>query len=281
MKYKIVSDSSSDILALPQVPFASVPLHIIIGSHEFIDDKDVDLELLEKTLAAHKGPSSTACPSVGDWLKAFGDAETVFCVTITSALSGSYSFAMAAKKEYEEQFPGRYVHVIDSLSTGPEMALIIEKLQELILSGREREDILQEITAYTRRTHLMFSLETLRNLANNGRVSPAVAKLAGILGIRVVGQASAQGELQLLNKCRGEQCVLSSVLKYMKEMGYQGGKVLISHNGNEKMAAALADSIRESFQASDVRFYTARALCSYYAEKGGLLVGIECPDINS
>ena len=43
----------------------------------------------------------------------------------------------------------------------------------------------------------------------------------------------------------------------------------------------LADSIRESFQASDVRFYTARALCSYYAEKGGLLVGIECPDINS
>ena len=48
MKYKIVSDSSSDILALPQVPFASVPLHIIIGSHEFIDDKDVDLELLEK-----------------------------------------------------------------------------------------------------------------------------------------------------------------------------------------------------------------------------------------
>ena len=260
MKYKIVSDSSSDILALPQVPFASVPLHIIIGSHEFIDDKDVDLELLEKTLAAHKGPSSTACPSVGDWLKAFGDAETVFCVTITSALSGSYSFAMSAKKEYEEQFPGRYVHVIDSLSTGPEMALIIEKLQELILSGREREDILQEITAYTRRTHLMFSLETLRNLANNGRVSPAVAKLAGILGIRVVGQASAQGELQLLNKCRGEQCVLSSVLKYMKEMGYQGGKVLISHNGNEKMAAALADSIRESFQASDVRFYTARAL---------------------
>ena len=45
MKYKIVSDSSSDILALPQVPFASVPLHIIIGSHEFIDDKDVDLPL--------------------------------------------------------------------------------------------------------------------------------------------------------------------------------------------------------------------------------------------
>mgnify|MGYP006922145488 FL=1 len=58
-------------------------------------------------------------------------------------------------------------------------------------------------------------------------------------------------------------------------MGYQGGKVLISHNANEKMASALADSIRENFHAPDVRFYPARALCSYYAEKGGLLVGIE------
>lgn len=276
MKYKIVSDSSSDILTLPQVPFASVPLHIIVGSHEFIDDKDVDLELLEETLSTHKGRSSTACPGVDDWLRAFGDSETVFCTTITSALSGSYNSAMSAKKEYEERFPDRTVHVIDSLSTGPEMALIIEKLQELILSGKKQEDILREITAYTQRTHLLFSLETLRNLANNGRVSPAVAKLAGILGIRVVGQASTQGELQLLNKCRGEQCMLSSVLKYMKEMGYQGGKVLVSHNGNEKMAAALADSIRESFHAPDVRFYTARALCSYYAEKGGLLIGLEC-----
>ena len=50
MKYKIVSDSSSDILTLSQAPFASVPLHIVIGSHEFIDDEAVDLELLEKTL---------------------------------------------------------------------------------------------------------------------------------------------------------------------------------------------------------------------------------------
>lgn len=275
MKYKIVSDSSSDILTLSQAPFASVPLHIVIGSHEFIDDDAVDLELLEKTLSAHKGRSGTACPGVDDWLRAFGDAENVFCITITSALSGSYNSAMSAKKEYEEQFPDRFVHVIDSLSTGPEMALIIEKLQELILSGSEREDIVEEIRAYTERTHLLFSLETLRNLANNGRVSPAVAKLAGILGIRVVGQASAQGELQLLSKCRGEQCVLTNVLKYMKEMGYQGGKVRISHNANEKMASALADSIRENFHAPDVRFYGARALCSFYAEKGGLLIGFE------
>ena len=208
MKYKIVSDSAADLLAIDQAPFASVPLHIIIGSREFIDDETVDLAQMEEALSAHKGRSSTACPGVDDWLRAFGDADAVFCVTITSALSG--------RQQYEERYPGRLVHVIDSLSAGPEMVLIVERLQELVLSGATPEIIRTEITDYTRHTRLLFSLETLRNLANNGRVSPAAAKLAGILGIRVVGQASDQGELAMLNKCRGEQCVLSSLLKYMK-----------------------------------------------------------------
>lgn len=276
MKYKIVSDSAADLLAIDQAPFASVPLHIIIGSREFVDDETVDLAQMEEALSAHKGRSSTACPGVDDWLRAFGDADAVFCVTITSALSGSYNSAMSAKQQHEERYPGRLVHVIDSLSAGPEMALIVERLQELVLSGAPPEIIRTEITDYTRHTRLLFSLETLRNLANNGRVSPAVAKLAGILGIRVVGQASDQGELAMLNKCRGEQCVLSSLLKYMKELGYHGGKVRISHNGNKKMAAALASQIRELFPNPDIRIYPARALCSYYAEKGGILVGLEC-----
>nr|WP_304955982.1 DegV family protein [uncultured Acetatifactor sp.] len=276
MKYKIVSDSAADLLTLNQVPFSSVPLHIIAGSHDFVDDSAVDLALMEDVLSSHKGRSSTACPGVDDWLEAFEDAENVFCVTITSALSGSYNSAQSAKRQYEGRFPERHVHIIDSLSAGPEMKLIVERLQELILSGATPEIIQKEIMDYTRHTHLLFSLETLKNLANNGRVSPAVAKLAGILGIRVVGQASAQGELQLLNKCRGEQCVLSSLLKYMKEQGYHGGKVRISHNNNEKMAAALAGQIKELFQASDVQIYGARALCSYYAEKGGMLIGMEC-----
>lgn len=276
MKYKIVSDSSSDLLTLEKVPYTSVPLHIIVGSHEFIDDESVNLSEMEHVLSSHKGRSGTACPGVNDWLHAFQDAETVFCVTITSSLSGSFNSAQSAKKEYEEQFPGRHVHVIDSLSTGPEMVLIIEKLQELILSGKKEEDILSEITDYTRRTHLLFSLETLTNLVNNGRVSPAVAKLAGILGIRVVGQASPQGELQLLNKCRGEQCTLSSILRQLKNMGYKGGRIRISHNRNEKTAMQLKTLIEENFQTSDICILTTRALCSFYAEKGGVLIGVEC-----
>lgn len=274
MKYKIVSDSSANILTLKQVPFVSVPLHIIVGEHQFIDNESVDLVQLEETLSSGKS-SSTACPGSGDWLDAFGDAETVFCVTITSSLSGSFSSAQLAKQEYEEKFPSRHVYVIDSLSTGPEMELIIEKLQELILSEKDTETILSEIINYTKHTHLLFALESLTNLANNGRINRTVAKVAGILGIRVIGKASSQGELELLDKCRGEQRALSCVLKRMTEMGYNGSKVRIVHNNNEKAAKKLMAKIKENFQASDICIHPTRALCSYYAEKGGLIIGFE------
>lgn len=275
MKYKIVSDSTANILALNQVPFASVPLHIMVGSHEFIDDANVNLAQMEEALSSCK-VSSTACPGLGDWLSAFEDAEIIFCVTLTSTLSGSYASAQLAKKEYEERFPTRHVYVIDSLSTGPEMVLIIEKLQELILSQKEEESIFCDILEYTQHTHLLFSLESLTNLANNGRISRTVAKLAGILGIRVIGQANFHGELQLLDKCRGEQRALSCIIKHMKEMGYHDGRVRIAHNGNETAAQKLMRQIQDTFEVSDIRIDTTRALCSYYAEKGGLLVALEC-----
>lgn len=274
MKYKIVSDSASNIHSLENVPFSYAPLHIIVGEKDFSDDDSLDLAQMDIALSSG-GKSSTACPGIGDWLDAFGDAEIVFCVTITSNLSGSCAAARAAKAEYEEQFPLRRVHIIDSLSAGPEMALIIEKLQELICQDTKETDILRAIQEYTYHSHLLFCLKSLRNLAGNGRVSPSVAKICEILGIRVMGQASAQGTLEILHKCRGEQSALSRMVKTMRESGFSGGHVRIMHNKNENGAQKLASLIRESFAAADIRISPTLGLCSYYAEDGGIMLGFD------
>ena len=65
-------------------------------------------------------------------------------------------------------------------------------------------------------THLLFTLRSLENLARNGRVSPAVAKIAGVLGIVVVGKASDEGTLQQMHKCRGEKRAIDTLFKEMK-----------------------------------------------------------------
>ena len=272
---KIVADSSANIMKLDQVPFAVAPLKIITDQQEFIDDANLNTDKMVAWFEGYKGKSKTSCPNSSDWLEAFGDAEDVFCITITSGLSGSYNAACIAKQLYEADHPGRRVHVIDSLSAGPELQLTIEKLVWCIEQGMDFESICKEVQSYIQSTGLLFMLESLKNFAANGRVSPAVAKITGLLGIRIVGKASDQGTLEPMDKCRGQARSLQALVNRLKEMGLRQGKVRIAHCQNLSAAEELKSLISKQMPKADISIHACLGLCSYYAEKGGLLVGFE------
>ncbi len=275
MKFKIVTDSSSDMLNFDGVPFEVVPLKILTDYTEYVDDQNLDINDMVNTLLKYSGRSSSSCPNTNDWLNAFGDAQYIFCITITGTLSGSYNAACVAKSYYEEQHPERKVFVINSLSTGPEMKLIIEKIKELILTDSSYENICKEIDLYMNKTGLLFMLESMKNLANNGRVSHITAKAAGLLGIRVIGKASTKGDLQPLDKVRGEQKTYCTIIKRMREEGYWAGKVRIAHCQNQKFAQNIEQLLIKEFGKINIEVYECRGLCSFYAEKGGVLIGFE------
>ncbi len=280
LNFKIVADSSADMTSWSQnidkaISYASVPLKIITSAKEYVDNEELDVSLMVNELADYKGRSSSSCPNPSDWLEAFGDSENIFCVTITSGLSGSYNSACMAKEEYEVTHPGRKVFVVDTLSAGPELRLIIEKLAEYISQGKDFEQICRDIALYQKKTGLLFMLESMKNLANNGRVSPLTAKLAGILGIRVIGKASDNGVLEPLEKSRGEGKAISTMTKQLNLLGHNGGKIRIAHCMNEKAAQTLKDRVAQEFKDLDIEIYGCGGLCSFYAERGGMLVGFE------
>jgi len=107
MQRKIVADSSADLLTLSAVPFESAPLKIITSQNEYVDDAALDIGGMVDDLQRYKGRSSTSCPNANDWLETFGDADEVFCFTITGTLSGSYNAALMAKQLYEAEHPDR------------------------------------------------------------------------------------------------------------------------------------------------------------------------------
>ena len=272
---KIVADSSANLMELNTVAFDVAPLKVITAEREFVDDRNLDLEEMIRFFKSYKGRSQSSCPNPEDWLTTFGDAEDVFCVAITSGLSGSYNAACIAKDMYEAEHPGRRVFVIDSLSAGPELTLIVEKLEELIVAGKTYEEICSYITEYQKKTGLLFMLESLNNFAANGRVSPTVAKIAGVLGIRIVGKASDVGTLEPTDKCRGEVKSLNAIVKHLKENGLKTGKVQLAHCLNEAAANTLKSMIEAELPEVTVNIGINLGLCSFYAEKGGLLVGFE------
>ena len=274
-KIKIVADSSCDLFRLKHTEFETAPMKIITAEREFIDDTSLDVDGMANYLYQFKGKSKSSCPNTTDWLEAFGDADEIYCVTITSGLSGSYNSACAAKQIYESENEGKRVHVFDTLSAGPEITLIIEKIEECIDKDMSFEDICDCVTAYMKKTGLVFMLKSLKTFANNGRVSPIVAKLVGIASICVVGKASDEGTLEPMHKPRGERRALETLVGCLEKEGFKTGKISIGHCQNESAAEQLKELILAKFKNVQIEIHKFRGLCSFYAEKGGVLVGFE------
>ena len=102
-----------------------------------------------------------------------------------------------------------------------------------------------------------------------------MAKLVGIAGICIVGKASSEGTLEPMHKCRGERRSLETLVEDLKAEGFRFGKISIGHCQNESAAEQLKGLILAQFNDVQIEIHKFRGLCSFYAEKGGILVGFE------
>lgn len=279
MTWKIVADSGCDYREITdlanQTTFESVPLTIQIDHEIFVDNAHLDIDGMMEKMYATSSASKSACPSPDDYLRSFEGAENIFIVTITGSLSGSHNSAQLAKKLFLEENPTANIHVIDSLSAGGEVDLIVKKLNELIKEGLSFEQVVEAITHYQENTKLLFVLAKVDNLVKNGRLSKLIGAVVGLLNIRMVGEASDTGTLELLQKARGAKKALTAAVDEVLKAGYKGGRIIIAHRNNEKFCQQFSEVIKEKFPAADISFLPTSGLCSFYAEEGGLLMGYE------
>lgn len=274
MKRTLTADSGGSLFELVGTDFTAVPMVITLDEKHITDAKNLDIpDFIAHMYAADT--SSTACPSAGLWEESFKDADEAFAVTISSGLSGSYNAAMMGKDLYEEAHPDRKVLIVDSLSAGPEQRLITEKLAELMKSDMSFEEIEKTIKQYRKHTHILFSLQSFTNFAKNGRINPVIAKTAQMLGIRVIATGNDQGKIDIDRTVHGAKRMLSVMFDEMKKTGFNGKRVIIGHCQNPDGANAIKDKILNEFPFCNIIVQTLDGLCSYYAEKGGLLVGFE------
>ena len=159
MSWMIVSDSSCELRSLenpaPGLSFATVPLKIRVGEREFVDNSALDVDAMIDAMHNYNGAATTACPSPEEWAEKYLQADQVIALTITSSLSGCYNAAVQAKEHYEAEHPGRRVCCLDSLSAGPELVVIAEKLRELIKTCFSKK------LTYSCNSRVVFKLEIL------------------------------------------------------------------------------------------------------------------------
>ena len=270
---KLICDSSANLFSEETQHFVSVPLTITMMDHDYRDDQNLDLDDFLAAMAKNKSACSTACPSIQAWLDALAGSQKAIILTITGGLSGSFASAQQAVRIYREKHPDAEIVVLDSRSAGPELKVICDLIREKLNQGMSLSQLEVQATQLLKRTHLLVSLQSLHNLSLNGRVAPAIAKLAGLFRLRLIGTANKEGKLELLEKVRNDRKMRQDMIKEMVKRHYQRGRVYIDHVANPMGAKTLKAAILEHFPESEVVIGSCHGICSFYAELGGLMVG--------
>ncbi|MGT2800800.1 DegV family protein [Streptococcus marmotae] len=278
-KWKIVADSGCDYKELPNLApdtqFEIIPFTVRVENQSFLDDKDLDIDQMMEVMSASSEAAGSACPSPQAYEAAYQGADNIIVLTLTGSLSGSYNSARVAKEMFLEEHPSANIHLIDSLSAGGEMDLLVGEINRLIAKGLEFGELVSAIVDYQKRTKLLFVLAKVNNLVKNGRLSKLVGAVVGLLNIRMVGEASSEGKLELLQKARGHKKSVTTAFEELLKAGYKGGRIVIAHRNNEKFCQQFAELVRNMYPEALIEALPTSGLCSFYAEENGLLMGYE------
>lgn len=279
MSYKIVIDSCGEFPDQWKGDdrFQSVPLTLTVGSENIVDDENFNqADFLQKIAACPECPKS-ACPSPENYRKAFDcDVDRIYCVTLSSELSGSYNSAVLGANLLHEEKKDKKIHVFNSCSASIGQTLIGMKIVECEEAGLPFEDVISIVNKYIEEEHTFFVLENLETLRKNGRLSRVKALVATALKIKPIMGSTPEGTICQLDQARGmNKALVKMVDKIMEATENSENKVLaISHCNSLKRANMLKEAIQERMKLKDIIILDTAGVSSMYANDGGIIVAV-------
>jgi DegV family protein with EDD domain len=276
MSMRIVADSCCDVSpeVEKQTGIELVPLTIQIGDKEYRDDKNLDIDGLIEDMKNSPIAPKTACPSPQDFIESYKGDGSVFVVTLSSALSGTYRSAMMAKDIFLEEVENKFIHVFDSLSASVGETLVSLHISELINKGLKEMEIVEKVNAYIKYMRTFFTLKSLDNLVKSGRVSHFVAKVSSILSVKPIMAENGEGQIEVHEKVVGAKRVFKRLVEVIGEQGQNlEDKVLgIAHCNALESALAFKEEVLKRYNFKDIVIVRTGGISSVYANEGGLII---------
>ena len=279
MKYKIIIDSCGELLDewKKDECFESIPLTLMVGAEQIIDDETFDqAEFIDKVAACPECPKS-ACPSPERYMRAYDcEAEHIYAVTLSSELSGSYNSAILGKNLFLEEQPEKKVHVFNSKSASGGQSLIAMKIVECEEKGLSFEEVVSEVEKYIEEMNTFFVLENLETLRKNGRLGRVKALVASALKIKPVMGATPEGTICQLDQARGMNKAIVKMVDHIGEKGINIPEktVAITHCNCPERAKMLEEAIREKLHPAKIVVMDTAGVSSMYANDGGVIVAV-------
>lgn len=277
MSIKVVVDSCCDFNSQlkKDLDIELVPLTIQVDDNNYIDNETIDLkELLNKMKASPNSPK-TACPSPHDFLESYkGEEESVFIVTLSAALSGTYNSAVLAKDMFLEDVGKKFIHVFDSLSASVGETLISMKILEYAKKNYEDKEIVEKVNAYIKEMKTFFVLESLDNLIKAGRINKLKGTIASLLSIKPIMRGNEDGSIGLEENIRGSKKAIRRLLDIIEEQGEKlEEKILgIAHCNCLERAQSFKEEVLKRYNFKDIIIVETGGISTVYANDGGIII---------
>lgn len=276
-EWRFVSDSSCDMdpaeWDYAGAGLGIAPLTVTIDGVDYVDQPGTNREEMIEKMGRSR-TSCSACPSIESFANEFRKAKNVICVAMTAKLSGTYNCAVQARNLVLEEDPSRRISIVDSHAVAGVHVLLLRELRRLHEAGLSFDEMVLRIQSMRDNMHILFSLASFHNFIQNGRVSRATGAIAAALRIRPVACNSPQGEIAMLEKPRGLDAALERMVRIAGEKKNLAGRgIVINYVDDITPAERLKKMMLAAYpDAAYVDVLPCGCLCSYYADRGGLLL---------
>lgn len=178
--------------------------------------------------------------------------KDILYVGFSSGLSTTVNSARIAAEELKAEYPDRTVTVVDTLSASAGEGMLVYFAAGLRDEGKSSAEIAEFLEKTIPNMCHWFTVDDLVYLKRGGRISPTVAFVGGLLGIKPVLHMDGEGHLVSMSKSRGRKNALRAMADKYGELAVdkRNGTVYISHGDCAEEAEELAAMIKETYGAT-------------------------------
>ncbi len=163
--------------------------------------------------------------------KALSQGKDIIYLGFSSGLSTTFNSSKIAAEDLKEKYPDRRIECVDSLCASAGQGLFVYLVAEKSNSGATLDEVVEYANSIVLNICHWFTVDDLVYLKRGGRVSPAVALVGKVLGIKPVLHVDNEGKLISMSKVRGRKAALSALVDKYGELSKSehGGTVFISN----------------------------------------------------
>lgn len=261
MGIKIITDSSCD-LAREYIDKNNIGLlSLVLNLNDEVIKDDLGETLSYKDFYGQMREGATPTTSQvnahefeEEFLEHVKNGDSIICITISSALSGTFNSANIAKNNILEEYPDAKILLVDSLSVASGQGLLVVKACEMRDRGANAEEIVTWLEENKKKVIHSFVVDSLSHLKRGGRISGATAAIGGLLNIKPSLYIDNDGKVAQGEKIKGKKKVLRFLVNEVKEKATnnENETLYICHGDCLEDAKALKNMILEEVKFKNV-----------------------------